>query len=344
MDVMSVNDYKLFITIAKLSQEELFHSIKKLLPRYYPAKKVHISPDYLLCEGDIPILVLAHLDTVFKFPPTDIYYDKEKRVMWSPEGLGADDRAGVFAILKLLAKGLRPHICFTCDEEIGGVGAYQLTNDFPEAPFDIKFCIQLDRRGSCDCVFYDCDNPEFEKYIESFGFITAWGSFTDISTICPDWGMAGVNLSVGYRNEHFETETLNTNELYSTINKVEKILKSHAEAPQFKYIPNYASYYYGNAYGFDGEFWFDKAKPKSKKTYTCANCHKKFDEDDTFVVKSRQFSDITKRYCIDCAGKGIINWCNKCGFPFEISTPTDTICPECAGKKLPKLYPEADKK
>ena len=29
-----------------------------------------------------------------------------------------------------------------------------------------KAIFQLDRCGSDDCVFYDCDNPDFTKYVE----------------------------------------------------------------------------------------------------------------------------------------------------------------------------------
>ena len=40
----------------------------------------------------------------------------------------------------------------------------------PQAPIDLKYIIELDRRGSDDCVFYQCDNHEFDAYVEKFGF------------------------------------------------------------------------------------------------------------------------------------------------------------------------------
>ena len=46
---------------------------------------------------------------------------------------------------------------------------------------DIKYIIEFDRRGENDCVFQDCGNETFMNYVESFGFKTARGSYSDIS-------------------------------------------------------------------------------------------------------------------------------------------------------------------
>lgn len=100
-----------------------------------------------------------------------------------------------------------------------------------------KAIFQLDRRGSEDCVFYDCDNPDFVKYIESFGFVEAYGTFSDISVIAPEWEVAAVNLSVGYYNEHTNHEYLRLDELETTIERVEKMLAAADDMPTFSYIP-----------------------------------------------------------------------------------------------------------
>ena len=110
-----------------MSQKSLLKSMNTFLKKYYPSKKIVSTPDYILCEGTAPIMLVAHLDTVFKQPPKNIYYDKEEGVIWSPQGLGADDRAGVFAICQIIKAGLRPHIIFTTDEEVGGLGARALS-------------------------------------------------------------------------------------------------------------------------------------------------------------------------------------------------------------------------
>lgn len=204
---------------------------------------------YIIAEGDLPICLCAHIDTVFENPPTVFYYDQEKTVLWSPQGLGADDRAGIYAIIELLEKGYRPSIILTDLEEKGGLGAEALVNKYlDDCPFkECKAIIQLDRQGKNDAVYYECDNKDFEKKITSYGFKTQWGTFTDISIIAPAWGIAAVNLSVGYYNEHRKIETLNMRELGSTIKKLERILKECNNWPSYAYIPYvYSSDYFLN--------------------------------------------------------------------------------------------------
>ena len=134
-----------------------------------------------------PILPVAHMDIVHKKLPR-VEHDHEKNTLWSKTGLGADDRAGVAAILKIIEDGYRPYVLFTDEEESGCVGASIAIKKLPVP--DIKYIIELDRRGSNDAVYYDNDNPDFEKYVNSFGFTTATGSFLTY----PNYALRGVYL------------------------------------------------------------------------------------------------------------------------------------------------------
>lgn len=193
---------------------------------------------YVIAEGDLPICLCAHMDTVFPKPPKTFYYDQKKSVLWSPEGVGADDRAGNYAIIELLERGYRPSIILTDLEEEGGIGADALTKKYPDCPFaDCRALIQLDRQGNNDAVYYDCNNADFEEKITSYGFKTNWGTFTDISIFGPQWRIAAVNLSVGYYNEHNYIETLNMIELHQTIDRVGNILKDCEDWLAYAYIP-----------------------------------------------------------------------------------------------------------
>ena len=125
MHVLSTKDYKLFEKLVSLRQSEL----RKAMIQYLKARynKVLITKDYIVAIGDIPIALVAHMDTVFTHPAENMFYDERKGVLWSPEGLGADDRAGVFSILKILQENLRPSVILTTDEEKGGIGALALS-------------------------------------------------------------------------------------------------------------------------------------------------------------------------------------------------------------------------
>lgn len=328
MRPMDEKDFTIFKNIAQTSQDKLLKSLTKILRAKYGETKVWSNLDYILCEGNIPIMLVAHLDTVFKTLPREIYYDYKKQVMWSPQGLGADDRAGVFSILKIVRKGFRPHICFTTDEEIGSRGASVLIKDMKKSPFDIKYIIELDRQGANDCVFYSCDNKEFEKFVEDFGFVTDWGTFSDISDICPAWKIAGVNLSVGYFTEHSIAETLHTNFMYSTIEKVCNMLKAHESAPYFEYKEDLSFARFGK-YWKVANYPMDEWETCESKII-CNHCLRAVPFDEAVKVRDKDILGVSRYYCLDClTASDNIEYCLLCGEPFEKRFDKDKICVNC---------------
>jgi hypothetical protein len=261
-----------------------------------------------------------------------------KNVLWSPQGLGADDRAGVFAIIQVLKANLRPHIIFTTDEEVGGVGAMMLAEK--KCPFeDLRYMIELDRRGTNDCVFYQCDNEDFTKYVEQFGFIEAFGTFSDICELSPAWKVAGVNLSIGYQNEHSVSETLHVNAMLATIEKVKKMLQEPVdEIPFFNFVPAVYSYrggakywdnWYGDYYGWDSGCYTTgsiaklaakAAEADDTKTFNvnedqdiayCMGCGKPFYEED--MIPAVAEDGLIEYFCTDClCNKVQTDWCVDC--------------------------------
>lgn len=244
-------DTSKLIKILKMKQMDLKEYLYQEL-RLYGYKPVYMD-GFILAEGKIPVALVAHMDTVFA-PPK--YVEYKKGIMSSTTGLGADDRAGVYGILHLLKNGFRPTVIFTEDEEKGCVGASKLVKANPR--LEVNYMIELDRQGADDCVFYDCNNIEFERYVEKFGFILSYGSFTDISELAPHYGVSAVNVSVGYYGQHSTREYLVISELAITLHRVSKMLAS--ESTKFVYIPFIYSYksnkftkYYGGKFDEDDE-------------------------------------------------------------------------------------------
>ena len=192
-----------------------------------------VGEKYVYGAGTIPILLIAHTDTVHRAPPSELFFDHTKEVLWSPNGLGADDRAGVYGIAALLEKGYRPHVLFTDEEETGGHGAQSAAWNLAAPP--VRLLVQLDRRGATDAVYYSCDNARLRRWITRRGFTTASGSFTDISILMPEWGIAGVNLSTGYYREHTTSEHLRMDELRATLGEVEGMLRRPPK-DRFEYV------------------------------------------------------------------------------------------------------------
>ena len=155
-----------------------------------------------------------------------------------------DDRCGVYALVKAYELApVKPWLLFTCDEEVGGIGAEKFAADYrkgkmPEGLDALKFLVEIDRKGKKDAVYYSCDNPEFEKYITSRGFVTAYGSFSDISVIAPAMGVAAVNLSSGYYNAHTLHEYISRKQIEAVIQSVVGIIADAAKPdfPKYEYL------------------------------------------------------------------------------------------------------------
>lgn len=222
----NVFDVDTFKIILGYTQEELKDLlVNKLLPSFYEKENIISKDGFIRVIGKKDIMLLAHMDTVFSTPPTIFIHDKEQGLLTSPHGIGGDDRCGIYGILTLLLAGYRPHILFTEDEEIGGIGADKASKT-EVIPDSIKYLIQLDRRGEKDAVYYCCGNSKFHNFIEDYGFDHARGSFTDIDTLMPVWDICGVNLSIGYYNEHNKNEYINLNYMSETLKKVAKMIET----------------------------------------------------------------------------------------------------------------------
>ena len=204
--------------------------------------KIHNEKKFLYAEGNAPYMLVAHLDTVHKQPPSIICYSKDGNYMMSPQGIGGDDRCGVYIILELLKRlPFKPYVLFTMDEEIGGLGAnafvdYISTVNIPK----FKYIVEYDRKGDKDCVSYGCGNEVFVEFVEKFGFKEAYGTFSDISKIAPALGVAAVNLSSGYYNPHTNYEYVSIKDMHETINASVKMLCTECEG--FEYVEKYKNY------------------------------------------------------------------------------------------------------
>ena len=105
------SDKKLYEAVVKLNMSNIVPILTKSLQKKYNNVIVEEDNDYIIAVGDIPIALVAHMDTVFQTPPANIYYDQEAEIVWSPTGGIGDDRVGIFLIMKLLQQTkLRPYI------------------------------------------------------------------------------------------------------------------------------------------------------------------------------------------------------------------------------------------
>lgn len=334
---------KVYQNICHLSERGVLSYMKDLLVNKYGKENVMATPYFVVAFGTLPVALVAHADTVFKAPPSieNFFYDQEKDVIWNPDGAGADDRAGIFAITWILkTTQYRPHIIITTGEEKGCIGAGKLIAAMHIFPRDLRFLVQLDRRGRTDSVFYDCDNVDFENYVNQFGFKTEWGSFSDISVLAPTWKVAAVNLSIGYVDEHNEIERLHVDWMFETIAKVVVMLADVTtnldNIPVFQYIE--APYPWKFHFGHSAWYDYDDSAPVPHGYDHCFMCNSLEKREDTLPV---WYPKGLHPYslCMDCYSELVnqIVWCKECNRGIFLST-TDAkqipdvnnwICEDC---------------
>lgn len=251
-------------TILRHTQESLMDALVNKFP-----DAIYQEGDYLLVPGDIPIMLVAHVDTVHKEPVRDICTSRGGEILMSPQGIGGDDRCGVYALLKLAEcdSTHHPWLLFCCEEEVGGLGSDGFAMDYqngylPLELGDLKMIIELDRKGNNDAVYYDCGNTDLEDYFTFLGWKTEFGSFTDICNIAPVLGVAAVNLSVGYYNQHTEGEYICLSDLTNTIQRVKQIVLNIDTLPRYEWVDAYPDdgYYVTSNYLKDWEYYDEYEK------------------------------------------------------------------------------------
>lgn len=237
-----------FVNICKMSQKKLIDFlIEKLIESGYC--NIIKENGYIYAKGDIPVLLTAHMDTVHTEKIKDFYeyIDKGCHILSSPQGIGGDDRCGIYMILEII-KTHKCSVLFCEDEEKGGIGSKEFCKtEFINEVATLNYMIELDRANSDDAVFYDCDNKEFTNFIiDNTGYNESYGTFSDISYLAPAAGIAAVNLSCGYYHAHTLSEEVNIEEMLNNIEVVKNLLD--VESDQFEYIECEHLYNYYNRY------------------------------------------------------------------------------------------------
>jgi hypothetical protein len=224
-------------------------------------EKVSTNGKFVFAMGEYPVLIIAHLDTVHYEPVKDFCVSSTGVIM-SPQGIGGDDRCGIYMCLEI-ARRLKCSVLFCEDEETGRKGAHDFVDFAMHKKRNrwrksIHFMVEFDRMNSNDAVFYQCDNSEFTAFIESTGYFkTTTGTFSDISTIAPKLEIAAVNLSCGYYNQHTKWESVQWHVMQRNIEEGFKLI-THADIKPFVYVEKKYSYASGGGWSsgyHDGQRW-----------------------------------------------------------------------------------------
>ena len=137
--------------------------------------------------------------------------------------------------------------------------------------------------------------------------------------------VAGVNLSIGYKNEHTPGEVLHVPHLYKTIERVEKMLQAADTAQYYLYVPSRFVY---------GKWWklVEDPSPAQPGEVYCHKCKISYQTYDMLPVK--MLDGTTKFYCPDCIVKHPVQWCHRCCEACEVTPEEgayymDYLCEDC---------------
>ena len=239
---------KEFEKICRMSQKSLKNHVKKKLQMRY--EEVIVDDGFVYAQGNFPVLLVAHLDTMHSKLPNMILYDKDQNTVSSPNGIGGDDRCGVYMIFEIIKK-FNCSVLFCEDEEDGGIGANKFVKTDLARTLDFNYIIEFDRANANDAVFYSCDNYDFEKFITRDFYKINYGTYSDICDIAPVIGCAAVNLSCGYYKAHTKDEYVVLSDMENSIKAACDILARTTQNDKFEYV-EYFEYGAWNGYGYNG--------------------------------------------------------------------------------------------
>lgn len=243
------------INYCKFSQKELYtiliNELKLLGYKVYDNDQSEHCSRYIYGVGSIPICLTAHLDTVFgNNRNKDIKVNGD--IITSKDGLGGDDRVGVYMILDIIKK-YKCNVLFLEDEECGHSGAVHFING-PYREMFMKqnnFCIDLDMHGANILTFYETTNDEFKKEILSilkdYKQRDPKVGASDLIELTVGWdkqcrsgirhmdgtNIASFNIGVGYYNAHTLEEYVKFSEVKKSIDDVIKVIN---KMPNKKYL------------------------------------------------------------------------------------------------------------
>ena len=215
-------------------------------------------------ESETYPCLAAHLDQVQKTHSKDFEAIEAKDIILGfskkckqQQGLGADDKVGVWINLKCLLKYDTIKAVFFVGEEIGCVGSGRCDMEFFD---DCRYVIQCDRRGSNDLItsiggWTQLCSPEFIKDIkpELYGYREEHGLITDVGEL-KDRGLkvSAVNLSCGYYEPHTDREFVIKSEVMNCLHFVEHIIETCTKVYPHEDEDSY--FFAGGSYGWAEEY------------------------------------------------------------------------------------------
>lgn len=179
-------------------------------------------------EAETYPCVVAHTDQVQSKHSKDFKCYRHGDILFAfsatageQQGLGADDKNGIWVALKCLRHFDNIKCAFFREEEVGCVGSSLADMKFFD---DCRFVLQADRRNGNDFItnasWTELCSEEFinDSGYRLFGYKEADGMLTDVLTLKENGlKVSCANISCGYYNPHTDKEVTNWSELQNCL-------------------------------------------------------------------------------------------------------------------------------
>jgi len=294
------------------------------------------------------VLLSAHIDQVGRTPITFLF--ENNKGIAGDGNLGADDKNGVWILLKVLEEfNGRVSFIFSDQEESGGNIKQIFNLDKTKKIIEtIKYALVLDRRGNSDIIGARNDYcvEDLEADIEqvsddhNLGYKIERGLWSDADEISNH--VSCVNLSVGYHAPHSTFEYTIKKELYNALILTKLILKKVTKKYPKPTKETYNEYYrwsgWNNSWR-DG--WYDGYNTYQKYGYasTASNYHQEYQ--DSPDVEYYDESGVLHRVFYDLSMLGVmeeetdeIYYCTYCHIILDDTNVEYKLlniphCPDC---------------
>lgn len=188
-------------------------------------------------------------------------------------GIGADDKNGIWVCLKCLEKFDNLKCVFFVGEEQGCIGSRQADMKFFD---DCRFVLQCDRKGNSDFISNIYGNslcsPQFIKdaSLGEHGYKEGRGMQTDVQAL-REKGLeiSCANISCGYYYPHTPHEMTNIADLKKCLTLVEHIVENCREVYTHKEVrpqrPDYISDFFFDTFPSRSQMQTRYAEPNTQK-------------------------------------------------------------------------------
>ena len=254
-------------------------------------------------ESDTYPCVVCHTDEVHDIRDkgykviryNDIMFALNEETM-ELNGIGADDKNGIWVCLKALNDFEVIKCAFFVSEEVGCIGSSYADMEFFE---ECRFVLQCDRKGNKDFIINAsgtelCSSEFIEACkIHEFGYEVDRGMMTDVMTLKENGlSVSACNISCGYYNPHSDNEMTRISDLLNCYELVKSIIERCTDVYHHQYYFKYGLTDKGSSkYGKAFNSWWDEGCDSSKTM-----------EDDVYLYNDEFDCMCDEMYSYACSG------------------------------------------